>query len=148
MDATLIKATATRYFVKKRMMVNEEMGLCRRGRYRADLLALSMPGLVTVVEVKSSVADFRADKKWHHYLEYSNKFYFAMSSQTYARVKDKIPSGVGVMVVREREDRAGRMRRSVKVVRRATFRPLDPDVQKNLIIRMAFRNADHNRYKR
>ena len=31
---------------------------------RVDLIALDRKGIVTVVEIKSSVADFRSDKKW------------------------------------------------------------------------------------
>ena len=34
---------------------------------RPDIVGLSPDGAFTIVEVKSSIADFRADRKWHHY---------------------------------------------------------------------------------
>lgn len=45
---------------------------------RADLLALDGRGQFLLVEVKSSVADFRADGKWPDYLEFCDFFYFAV----------------------------------------------------------------------
>ncbi len=45
---------------------------------RVDILALDRKGAFTVVEVKSSVADYRADNKWHEYLPYCDQFYFAV----------------------------------------------------------------------
>ncbi len=45
---------------------------------RADLLALDGSGQFLLVEVKSSVADFRADGKWPDYLPFCDFFYFAV----------------------------------------------------------------------
>ncbi|GEP04486.1 hypothetical protein MOX02_25240 [Methylobacterium oxalidis] len=45
---------------------------------RADVIALSACGKLTIVEIKSSVADFRADKKWPDYRDYCDRFYFAI----------------------------------------------------------------------
>ena len=45
---------------------------------RMDIIALGPRGEVWVVEVKSSVADFRADAKWQGYLEWSEQFFFAV----------------------------------------------------------------------
>ena len=47
---------------------------------RVDLIALDRKGIVTVVEIKSSVADYRSDKKWHEYLEYCDRFFFAVAA--------------------------------------------------------------------
>ena len=47
---------------------------------RADILALDSGGRITIVEVKSSVADFRADGKWPDYLDYCDRFYFAVGA--------------------------------------------------------------------
>lgn len=44
---------------------------------RADLVALCPKGGVTIVEIKSSVADFRADTKWPDYLGWCDSFFFA-----------------------------------------------------------------------
>lgn len=45
---------------------------------RADLIALAPDGHVTIVEIKSSVADFRADRKWTDYEEFCDRFFFAV----------------------------------------------------------------------
>lgn len=48
------------------------------GGRRADLVALSSDGAVRIVEIKSSQADFRADKKWLDYRPLCDRFYFAI----------------------------------------------------------------------
>lgn len=45
---------------------------------RADIVALAPDGVLTIVEIKSSVADFRADRKWPDYEEFCDRFYFAV----------------------------------------------------------------------
>jgi hypothetical protein len=45
---------------------------------RADLLALDRSGQLTLVEIKSCRADFVADRKWRHYLDFCDRFYFAV----------------------------------------------------------------------
>lgn len=49
----------------------------RNGR-RVDVMGVMPDGRVTVVEIKSSVADFRSDRKWSEYLEFCDFFYFAV----------------------------------------------------------------------
>lgn len=45
---------------------------------RADVLALGGTGEFVIVEIKTSLADFRADHKWPHYLDFADRFYFAI----------------------------------------------------------------------
>lgn len=45
---------------------------------RADVIALCPAGRLTIIEIKSSVADFRSDRKWPDYREYCDRFYFAI----------------------------------------------------------------------
>ena len=47
---------------------------------RADILALGRGGELIIVEIKSSVADFRADRKWTEYRDFADRFYFAVPS--------------------------------------------------------------------
>ena len=54
-----------------------EVGL-PNGR-RADIMALSRRGQIAIVEVKSSLEDFRTDRKWGEYLPFCELFYFAVS---------------------------------------------------------------------
>jgi hypothetical protein len=44
---------------------------------RADLVALDGNGEIWIVEIKSSVADFRADRKWIDYRMHCDRLFFA-----------------------------------------------------------------------
>ena len=48
---------------------------------RADLLALGPKGEFVIVEVKSSVEDFRCDAKWPEYAPFCDRFFFAVSPE-------------------------------------------------------------------
>ena len=65
---------------------------------RVDVIALSSDGSIHVVEIKSSLADFRADRKWRHYLDYCDRLFFALDPDTPAHV---IPDDVGLIVADE-----------------------------------------------
>ncbi len=45
---------------------------------RADLIAINAKGEIWIVEIKSSPADYLQDHKWHDYMEYCDRFYFAI----------------------------------------------------------------------
>ena len=45
---------------------------------RVDVIAIDGNGSFVIVEVKSSVADYRADRKWQEYLGFCERFYFAV----------------------------------------------------------------------
>lgn len=66
----------------------------RSGR-RADVMALGRDGEVWIVEVKSSVADFRSDAKWGDYLEFCDRFFFAVPPDFPATL---IPDECGLIV--------------------------------------------------
>src|SRR3979409_1836211 len=44
---------------------------------RADLVALGSDGELWIVEIKSSIADFRADQKWIDYRLHCDRLFFA-----------------------------------------------------------------------
>jgi hypothetical protein len=46
---------------------------------RADVLALGRDGTLVIVEIKSSVADFRSDRKWPDYRQWCDRLYFAVA---------------------------------------------------------------------
>ena len=48
---------------------------------RADVMALGPRGELSIVEVKSSREDFRADAKWREYQPYCDAFYFAVAPE-------------------------------------------------------------------
>ena len=44
---------------------------------RADLVALTRQGDIWIIEIKSSIEDFRVDRKWPEYRLFSDRFFFA-----------------------------------------------------------------------
>lgn len=62
---------------------------------RVDIIAMDGGGETLIVEVKSCVADFRADRKWTEYLPYCDLFYFAVPE---AFPRDLLPADCGLMV--------------------------------------------------
>jgi hypothetical protein len=66
----------------------------RTGR-RVDVIAVDDQGRVTIVEIKTSAADFRSDGKWPEYLDFCDFFYFAVP-EDFPRAL--LPGGCGVMV--------------------------------------------------
>jgi hypothetical protein len=46
---------------------------------RADLVGLHASGDIWIVEIKSSIADFRADQKWPDYRAHCDRLFFATS---------------------------------------------------------------------
>lgn len=46
---------------------------------RVDIMGLGRDGRIWVVEIKSSRQDFMSDHKWQDYLEYCDRFYFAVA---------------------------------------------------------------------
>src|SRR5262249_60348295 len=46
---------------------------------RVDVIALDGAGGTAIVEIKSSVTDFRTDRKWQEYLDFCDRFYFAVA---------------------------------------------------------------------
>jgi hypothetical protein len=62
---------------------------------RADVCSLGPKGQLVITEVKSSVADFRADQKWPDYLPFCDRFYFAVG---HAFPQELIPAEAGLIV--------------------------------------------------
>ena len=65
----------------------DEMGICPlvevplgTGR-RADVVGLDGKGRFVIVEIKSGLADFRADTKWRDYRNHCDRLYFAVGSE-------------------------------------------------------------------
>lgn len=48
---------------------------------RADVMALGRKGEIVICEVKSSVEDYRVDRKWGDYLPYCDAYYFAVAPE-------------------------------------------------------------------
>lgn len=62
---------------------------------RADIVALASDATLVIVEVKSSIADFRADCKWTDYRTHCDRLYFAIPDGVPAAI---MPEDAGLIV--------------------------------------------------
>ena len=62
---------------------------------RVDVIALSDNGEFVIVEVKSTIEDFRGDRKWQEYLPYCDRFFFAVPESF---PQDVLPRDAGLIV--------------------------------------------------
>lgn len=62
---------------------------------RVDVMALGPKGELWVVECKSSLADFQADAKWQGYLEFCDRYFWAVGSDFPAEI---LPDASGLIL--------------------------------------------------
>jgi hypothetical protein len=62
---------------------------------RADLVALGGDGEIWIIEIKSSIADFRADQKWMDYRRHCDRLFFATTLEVPCEV---FPKDTGLIV--------------------------------------------------
>jgi hypothetical protein len=123
----------TRMFFRQDMFALCEMPL-PNGR-RADMVALDSKGLLTIVEIKVSRADLLGDHKWPDYLDYCDRFFWAVPAGF-----SLVPFESGALgpefsglIVADRYDAA--------VLREAPMRKLAPARRKAETLRFARRAA-------
>ena len=62
---------------------------------RVDVTALGPKGEIWVVECKSGRADFRTDRKWQGYLDWCDRFFWAVDADF---PTDLLPQGTGLIL--------------------------------------------------
>ena len=62
---------------------------------RADLVALRHDGEIWIVEIKSSIEDFRVDQKWPDYRLHCDRLFFATAAHV---PRDIFPTDAGLIV--------------------------------------------------
>ena len=130
--ASQITRGVTRYFRNLNHAILTELVLAD-GR-RCDVITIDENGVISIAEIKSSVADFRSDSKWPEYRQWCDLFYFAVST---CFPRELIPEdcgliladGYGADIVRDAgEDRVNAARRKalmLRFARAAAFRLQD-----------------------
>ena len=100
-----------------------ELGLS--SGHRADVAALGRKGEIWIVEIKSSVEDFRSDAKWPAYHDHCDRLYFAVLDDLPV---DILPAEAGIIVA----DRFG-----ASIIRDAPDQPLAAARRKAVQLRFA-----------
>ena len=101
---------------------------------RADLMAIDAKGSLTIVEIKVAKADLLGDGKWFDYLDYCDRFFWAVPPHlAHILEEERYLPGEAGLIVADRYDAA--------VVREAVRRPLAPARRKAAVLRFARRAA-------
>ncbi|WP_295498656.1 MmcB family DNA repair protein [Sphingorhabdus sp. EL138] len=77
--ASAVARGVSRLFLRNQIVVQPEVSL--RNNRRADLMGLSNKGEIIIVEIKCSRADLLGDQKWPEYLEYCDRFFWAVPAE-------------------------------------------------------------------
>lgn len=101
---------------------------------RADILAMNGRGRFVIVEIKSSLADFRADGKWSGYLPFCDRLYFAVNGEFPVA---ELPEHTGVVVA----DRYG-----AEILREAPIAAMAGGLRRRQAIRFARIAANRLRF--
>ena len=122
-----------------RLFFNQDLfALCEvplpNGR-RADMMAIDPAGLITIVEIKVSRSDLMGDGKWPDYLDYCDRFFWAVPQgfDTAPLEQDCFRPGLCGLIVADRYDAA--------VLREPALRKLAPARRKAETLRFARRAA-------
>lgn len=68
---------------------------CLASGRRADILAINGEGKIWIIEIKSSLQDYRSDQKWHEYGDFCDCFFFAIPQSLEPEI---IPFQAGLIV--------------------------------------------------
>ncbi len=98
---------------------------CLASGRRADIAALDVKGEITIIEIKSSIADFRTDQKWPEYRLYCDRLCFAVKPDFPLEI---LPDDVGILV----GDAFG-----AELIRPPPLHALPAATRKALLIRLA-----------
>ena len=83
-----------RYLARAHSFVSVEELIPDRG-LRVDVMALGPKGEIWIIECKSSRADFMSDSKWHGYLEWCDRFFWAVDADF---PTDLLPEETGLLI--------------------------------------------------
>src|ERR1700744_6622332 len=84
-DMALWVARGTRGMLRARKFATVTELALPTGRI-ADIVALAEDATIIIVEIKSSIADFRADGKWPDYRFHCDRLYFAVPESVPAEI--------------------------------------------------------------
>jgi hypothetical protein len=122
----------TRLFCRQDLFAICEVPL-PNGR-RADMMAIDAKGALTIVEIKVAKADLMGDCKWTDYLDYCDRFFWAVPQELSELLTRDcfLPDRAG-LIVADRYDAA--------ILREAVHEPLAPARRKAELLRFARRAA-------
>tara|TARA_B100001057_G_C22240124_1_gene715427 strand:- start:9 stop:443 length:435 start_codon:yes stop_codon:yes gene_type:complete len=92
---------------------------------RVDIITLGMSNEIWIVECKSGQSDFKSDKKWQNYLEWCDRYFWAVDANFPI---DILPTQTGLIIADAYD---------ASIIREAPLNKLSPVRQRKIIKLMA-----------
>ncbi len=130
--AAAVARGVARLFSRHDIMVLSEVSL--PNKRRADLMGVDAKGQIVIVEIKVARGDLLGDNKWTEYLDYCDRFYWALPSDFDAGPLDRpefMPDRAGLIVADAYD---------AEMVRSAATHALAPARRKTETMRLARRS--------
>lgn len=142
--ADTLKESALCHFTRYGYSCYKEIGLNSWGKQRADLVGVNLKSKILVVEIKSSVQDYKTDKKWKSYLPFCDRFFFCISETLYTKIgpqikKDLAKTGAGLLVLNAK---TGFLDTKIRCAEQSF---LSTEQRLTLVTRFAWRNGTSKR---
>ena len=135
-DSSAFTASEVARGVSRLLLRHDLIALCEvplgNGR-RADLMAIDSRGTVVIIEIKVSRADLLGDGKWPDYLDYCDRFFWAVPAgfDLAPFEGEALGPAISGLIVADRYDAA--------IVREAPLSPLAPARRRAETLRFARR---------
>lgn len=130
--AAAVARGVARLFSRHDIMVLSEVSL--PNKRRADLMGVDAKGQIVIVEIKVSRADLLGDNKWTEYLDYCDRFYWALPGEFDISPLDRpdfMPDRAGLIIADAYD---------AEMVRSAATHALAPARRKTETMRLARRS--------
>ena len=88
---------------------------------RVDIITLGMSNEIWIIECKSGQSDFKSDRKWHNYLDWCNRYFWAVDANFPI---DILPINTGIIIADAYD---------ASILREAPLNKLSPARQKKVI---------------
>ena len=88
---------------------------------RVDIITLGMSNEIWIIECKSSQSDFKSDRKWHNYLDWCNRYFWAVDANFPI---DILPINTGIIIADAYD---------ASILREAPLKKLSPARKKKVI---------------
>ena len=88
---------------------------------RVDIITLGMSNEIWIIECKSGQSDFKSDRKWHNYLDWCNRYFWAVDANFPI---DILPINTGIIIADAYD---------ASILREAPLKKLSPARKKKVI---------------
>ena len=97
---------------------------------RVDIITLGMSDEIWIIECKSGQSDFKSDRKWHNYLDWCDRYFWAVDANFPINI---LPSDTGIIIADAYD---------ASILREAPLNKLSPARQKKIKLPLSWATKD------